>query len=348
MRVTRRRNDERGAVVVMVALSLVALLGFLALTLDLGRAVGVRREMVNASDAAALAAAQRCALDRGPAEATTAANETAVLNDSAATLTAIEIDPECVPGAAISGDVKSVTVTYSRDVEYFVAPILGFDGVTVTTTATAVWGAATRAAPIPLRVGVDGLAGCGIDIGDVPAGQTCQLGYANNDPYDAANDWGWLWFGSADGEGWDTDRCSGQAGGSGGPEDFLTGQTHLDAQLNDPPPTYVCSYSGNAQGLPRTLATRLGDVLTFPVVDTVNYPVLGQGANLAWPVVSFVGLRLDAVYQQPGASEHCPGLVDAPGKDEFCLDLSYVGTVPGGTVPGDLPYYNVPGVRLVD
>jgi Flp pilus assembly protein TadG len=348
MRVTDRVHEDRGAVAVMVALMLVVLLGMLALVIDLGRAVGIRREMVNAADAAALAAAQQCALNMGPAAATAAANETATLNDPAAGPVAIAIDPECVPGAVSSTDPKTVTVTYSRTVDYFVAPILGFDSGTVTTSATAIWGAATRAAPIPLRINLSSLAECGIDVGEAPAGQTCYLGYANNDPYEAANDWGWLYFGGQDGRGWNTTSCSSQAGGSNDPIGFIQGQPFFNAQLNDPPPTYVCSYSGNAQNVVGALQGRVGDVLTFPVVDATTYPVLGKGANLAWPVVTFIGLRLDAVYDQPGASQYCPELVDQRGQDEFCLRLSYVGTVPGGGIPGDAIYFNVPAVRLVE
>jgi Flp pilus assembly protein TadG len=339
-------EQEHGAVAVMVAILLVVLLGMLALVIDLGRAVGIRREMVNAADAAALAAAQQCALNMGSAAATAAANETATLNDPAASLVGIQPDPvNCDPAGP-----RKVTVTYSRTVDYFVAPILGlgFDSGTVTTSATAIWGAATRAALIPLRINLSSLAGCGIDVGEVSAGQTCYLGYANNDPYEAANDWGWLWFGGQDGRGWNTTSCSSQAGGTNDPISFIQGQPFSNAKLNDPPPTYVCSYSGNAQKVVRALQGRVGDVLTFPVVDAVTYPVIGRGANLAWPVVTFIGLRLDAVYAQPGASRYCPELVHQPGQDEFCLKLSYVGTVPGGGIPGDAIYFNVPAVRLVE
>ncbi len=135
-----RQEQERGAVAVMVALSLVVLLGMLALVIDFGRAVGVRREMVNAADAAALAAAQRCALNQGAAAATAAANETATTNVPGAGLVGIVFDPSCRAGLTVSGP-KTVTVTYTTTVDYFVAPILGFDSGTVTTSATATWAA---------------------------------------------------------------------------------------------------------------------------------------------------------------------------------------------------------------
>jgi Flp pilus assembly protein TadG len=51
----RRYKSERGAALIMVALSLVLLLSFLALTVDVGVGYAERRKMQNAADAAALA-----------------------------------------------------------------------------------------------------------------------------------------------------------------------------------------------------------------------------------------------------------------------------------------------------
>jgi hypothetical protein len=60
----RRGTRDRGAVAIVVALSLVLLMGFLALVVDVGNLFRVRGELQNAADAAALAGAQ--ALDGGP------------------------------------------------------------------------------------------------------------------------------------------------------------------------------------------------------------------------------------------------------------------------------------------
>src|ERR687892_1883388 len=55
-----RIREERGATAVIVVLSLFALFGMIVLTVDVGGLLWARRGMVNASDAAALAAAQSC------------------------------------------------------------------------------------------------------------------------------------------------------------------------------------------------------------------------------------------------------------------------------------------------
>jgi len=69
------RDEEDVAVVVVMAITLLVLIGSLVLTFDLGSIVSVRRDMVNASDAAVLAAARARALGEGYGAAQTAAGE---------------------------------------------------------------------------------------------------------------------------------------------------------------------------------------------------------------------------------------------------------------------------------
>lgn len=74
MRPGRARSRERGAVLVIVAIVLVVLIGFIALVVDVGRLYKVRGELQNASDSAALAGA--AALD-GTSEGIARARERA-------------------------------------------------------------------------------------------------------------------------------------------------------------------------------------------------------------------------------------------------------------------------------
>ena len=70
MRVTgprRLHREESGAVLMIVAIAMLVLVGMLVLTVDLGRMVAVKREMVAGADAAVLAAAQQCALGNSEA-----------------------------------------------------------------------------------------------------------------------------------------------------------------------------------------------------------------------------------------------------------------------------------------
>jgi len=58
MKIARPIRGERGSILVITALSLVALVGFVGLALDLGHLYVVKTELQNAADAAALAAAE--------------------------------------------------------------------------------------------------------------------------------------------------------------------------------------------------------------------------------------------------------------------------------------------------
>lgn len=70
-----RRDGERGQVMILAALMMTVLLGFLALVIDLGNGFAQRRFMQNASDAAAVAGARVLALNWG-----SGTSDAAVLN----------------------------------------------------------------------------------------------------------------------------------------------------------------------------------------------------------------------------------------------------------------------------
>jgi Flp pilus assembly protein TadG len=61
----RTPRAEDGAVLVIVALSLLAMFGMMVLVVDVGSLLYARRALVNAADAAALAAAQSCGQKEG-------------------------------------------------------------------------------------------------------------------------------------------------------------------------------------------------------------------------------------------------------------------------------------------
>lgn len=172
--IARARREEGGAVLVLIALGLVFfILGMLALTVDLGRAVGVKRNMVNAADAAALAAAQQCALGNGSVTAGSAALQTAQLN-GAQTQISLQFVPAgaCPPGDPPSAGQKFVTVRYGSLVDYFVAPVLGFENADVTASATAMW---TVPGVVPITVNVVPFQQC--DTVAPAPGNECILDY---------------------------------------------------------------------------------------------------------------------------------------------------------------------------
>ncbi len=137
MRVKRR---DRGAVAVMVSVSMITIFGFTALSIDLGNAWQNRRQLVNATDASALAAAQEYALlgtGCGPI-----ANSYVASNHDDAMLTS------CTPSmGALAGDTTGyVVVSAETTVSYAFAPLIGIDSTLVASTTAARYG-------IPIRVG---------------------------------------------------------------------------------------------------------------------------------------------------------------------------------------------------
>ena len=148
----RLRDEEQGAVLAMVAISLIVLIGMAVLTFDLGHGVALKRNMVNAADAGALAAARECGLANGKDSATAAAGDLVTDNNSAAKVTDVKIDPNaavCSGGANPDPDGhNTVTVTVRVPQEYFFAQIFGFSSGQVVASATAEW---TLQLSVPLR-----------------------------------------------------------------------------------------------------------------------------------------------------------------------------------------------------
>lgn len=124
------RERTRGAVAVMVAVSLVAIFGAAALTVDMGTAWTEKRQLATASDAAALGAGGRYAFGSNGCGVT--AVDLVHANDPDATLTGCR--------HVASGSAGTVEVTLEKDVQYVFAPIIGVNSGTVTETTVIQYG----------------------------------------------------------------------------------------------------------------------------------------------------------------------------------------------------------------
>lgn len=128
-------KEEKGQAVVIVALAMVALLGFTALAVDGGALYLERRNMVTAADAAALAGAKELYLsDNNTAKAVAEAKKYAEANGAAITdeIEVVDVD--------YNGEtVKGVSVNVGRNVDYTFGRVLGLDNTDVMAKATAVW-----------------------------------------------------------------------------------------------------------------------------------------------------------------------------------------------------------------
>ena len=145
-----RRGEESGAVAVIVALSLIAIFSMLVLTVDVGGLLLTRRAMVNASDAAALAAAQSCASAEDTLNPEAQADTTPPTTSTARVTGTTNITE--IVGCDSEGN-GHVSVEYSDPA----GPLLrracfGFGELTATCApaATAAWGAAAGGYAVPI------------------------------------------------------------------------------------------------------------------------------------------------------------------------------------------------------
>jgi hypothetical protein len=147
-------SGERGAVAIIVAVLLVALVGSAALVVDVGALYQEKRELQNGADAGALAVARDCALgDCGDANTTAdiyaddnAADDASNLEDLCGDGPGLAAcaDPPTVPEGAHYVQVRTQTEDSNGgdEVKFNFAPVLGsWVGGTVHAKAVAGWGA---------------------------------------------------------------------------------------------------------------------------------------------------------------------------------------------------------------
>jgi hypothetical protein len=126
--------NERGQIVPLVALFLVALLGMSALAIDMGYYRYQQRLQQSATDAAAVAAASELAYSTSNADA--AGYDAANTNGFATPAATVSIDPN-YSDAFTSGSSGAVQVTITRSYPRFFGAFYSTDQQSITTTAVA-------------------------------------------------------------------------------------------------------------------------------------------------------------------------------------------------------------------
>jgi hypothetical protein len=148
-----RRDD--GAAIVMVAISMVAMIGVVGLVIDLGIVYEERRELSRGADAAVLAIAADCATQAKSCDDGTAwdtANQYADENadDGAAGISGLDLD---VPNRTVWAQTNSVNAaTGAGTVDLAFLRVLGFNSTRVEAEATAIWGYPRGGGALPLII----------------------------------------------------------------------------------------------------------------------------------------------------------------------------------------------------
>ena len=132
---SKKRRDERGTAAIILAVTVTVIFGAAAIVLDAGEICQERHQLVGATDAAALAAAQDMAL--GYSGCTTTANDYLESNSPGAVLT------NCTTSSSSNGGSVEIEAAYV--VEHNLVKLLGRSQTTVTSTSGARWGAPSAA-----------------------------------------------------------------------------------------------------------------------------------------------------------------------------------------------------------
>jgi len=137
------QDRERGAVSVLVAILMVALLGFAALAVDVGMLYAERTQLRNGSDAAAIAVAQRCAKNQADVEcsvSSTLARSLASSNagDGLSNVASLALDTAARTVTVTAGSQEAGKAP--NQVSLFFARALGINTTEVTVASSATWG----------------------------------------------------------------------------------------------------------------------------------------------------------------------------------------------------------------
>jgi hypothetical protein len=319
-------RDERGATAVLVAISLVALMGMVVLVVDLGSLLVLRRRMVNAADAAALAAAESCALGQGRVQAGSGANALATRNVAVAKRDGgLVFDGTCDEGTG------TVTVRYVARQSLFFAPVLGFAShSTVAATAKASWQPAGNAKPLPIQLNLDWLKEqCHIPSPEI--GTECDFWYDNADLGNAQ--WGYMNL-----DQWNVSPSFGCSNtGSSTRSDWIHHDYPDFRVLNGTPPgsepTYACADSGHSSRDWMDLRDEVGTIKFFPVNDPSGQ--LDNSGAVAPPpatpdkydIVGFAALYIRSVLKGDN-----PNAVGLPGDAGSCSGTNSFTTTPPANV----------------
>lgn len=146
-RLRMNHGCERGAVSIVVALLLVALLGFGAIAVDVGMLYAERTQLRNGADAAALAIAQKCAKDASDPDCSTTSSLASGLansnaNDGLSNIKSIALDKTnrtvtVTVGAKEAGKTPNM-------VSLFLARALGMNSTEVNAPSTVRWGSPVK------------------------------------------------------------------------------------------------------------------------------------------------------------------------------------------------------------
>lgn len=275
-------RSERGQALIQFTLMFLGLLAFVALAIEAGNVYGVRRQLQNAADAGALAAARELCLGRSEQTATNKAID--YLRQNGLNDDAIAISDISITGNRVS--VRASTVA-----DTVLARVLNWQEVTVNATARAACGGANAACglwPVALDYALFEGVQCGqsIVIWDADfdkVNATCTIGGVPRDTCDCydcdldddgSNDFavvtslarGWMDFPDTPADDVYADPC--KATGCGASE--LACRIRSDYGGRVELPACIPGLSGIKAGVKDDVNSRAGETVSVPLFSSIN------------------------------------------------------------------------------
>lgn len=156
--ISSSQQSERGAVSVVVAMMLVALLGFGAMAVDVAMMYSERTQLRNGADAAALAIAQKCAKSTSDADCSATSSLAVAIantnaNDGLSNIRSVALDQT---NRTVSVSVGSQEAGHTpNEVSLYFARFLGLGTAEVNAPATVKWGSPTKGLSVfPITISV--------------------------------------------------------------------------------------------------------------------------------------------------------------------------------------------------
>jgi Flp pilus assembly protein TadG len=282
-----RSPRERGQILVLFALSLVAIIGMVGLVLDSGGAYAQKRGEQNAADVAALAAANDLIVNLGSANWDATARSIAGQNGYVDGVNGTSVQVTCVncPGQVLNPAVEGVQVTVNITAPHRnnFSSILGMPTWDVSTTATSKTGwADTAYGPGPFIVSQDAFnAGTGDPVHCTGTADECDLEHPVSDTPTQWMDFTWTDFGydlpsapcPPDGEPFEMGNVN-----DSNLQNYMDGSADFTVTL-----TFGCYIAQHNNGVMNNIVARLQALapMTFPV------PIVdAEGKYVGW--ASFV------------------------------------------------------------
>ena len=291
------RPAERGQILVLFALALVAIIGMVGLVLDTGSASAMKRSEQNAADVAAIAAANDLIANQGSADWQGTARAIATqngftdgVNGTSVTVTCVNcpgIGPDQTFDAGVDGVQVTVDITGTHRNAF--AGVMGMPTWDVSATATSKTGWANAAnAPGPFIVSKDAFDAGGDPVHCTGTADECDLEHPVDDTPTVWNEFTWTDFGydlpgapcPPDGEPFELGNVN-----DSDIQDYMDGQADFEVTLE-----FGCYIAQHNHGIMNNIVARLAAMApaTFPVPIVDN-----QGKYVGWASFVMTGASPD-------------------------------------------------------